>query len=194
MQLVKLSVGAVLAALASASAPAGAPPLATEIVAQGLSAPTYATFAPGDPSRVYVIEQGGVIKVVKDGVLQATPFLDISAIVPNETFNGLIGIAFHPGFETNGFFYLHHPLGASQFSSNRLALVRYTATSADVADPASRDEIMVLDYPSLPGHHVGGWIGFDDAGYLRIGLGDGGTTGQENPGGARSQSLDSPWG
>jgi glucose/arabinose dehydrogenase len=185
---------ATVVAVAALSLPAvaGAPELRTKIIASGLSAPTYATFAPGDPSRLYVIQQNGIIRVIKNDVLQPTPFLNIDALIPNETFNGLIGIAFHPDFQSNGYFYLHHPRGGG--SSDRLTLARYTATSADLADPGSREEILVLPYPALPGHHIGGWVGFGADGYLYVTTGDGNTTGGETAGGARSQSLSSPWG
>jgi len=145
------AAAALTAAAVTATAPAGTTPsLATEIVAQGLQAPTYATFAPNDPnaSRIFVIQQNGVIRVIKDGALLPTPYLDLNPIVPNQTFNGLIGIAFHPDYQTNGYFYLHHPLGPSSNNSNRISIARYTVSAdPDVADPASRDEIMVLDYP-----------------------------------------------
>jgi glucose/arabinose dehydrogenase len=179
--------------LGSSRAHGGDPPLATEIVASGLTAVTYVAAAPGDDSRLFAIQQNGIIRVIENGTLLPTAFLNIDALIPNETFNGLIGIAFHPDYENNGYFYLHHPRGGA--SSDRITIARYTVTANPaVADPGSREEILVLPYPALPGHHVGGWIGFGPDGYLYIPLGDGHTTGGENGGGARAQSLASPWG
>jgi glucose/arabinose dehydrogenase len=180
--------------LASASSSvAGDPALTTEVVATGLDVATYIASPPDDASRLFVTQQNGEIRVVEDGMLLATPFLDIANLVPNETFNGLLGIAFHPSYAKNGHFYLHHPRGAG--ASDRITIARYTASDdPNVADPTSREEIMVLPYPATPGHHVGGWIGFGPDGYLYVPLGDGNTTGGEAGGGARAQSLDSPWG
>jgi glucose/arabinose dehydrogenase len=184
-----------LAATAALTMPAlaGAPLLETELVVSGLNDPTYVAHAPGDADRLFVAEQGGAIRLVTNGVLQGTPFLDLAAIVPNETFNGLLGLAFHPDYETNGWFYVQHPMGGA--SSNRITIARYTVSAnPNVADAGSRQDILVVNYPALPGHHVGGWIGFGPDGHLYVGLGDGHTTGGEAAGGARSQSLASPWG
>jgi glucose/arabinose dehydrogenase len=171
----------------------GLPSLDTELVASGLTGANLVVAAPGDDSRLFVVQTNGIIRVIESGVLLTTPFLNIDAIVPNESFNGLIGLAFHPDYENNGYFYLHHPLGTT--TSNRLTIARYTVTAEpNVADPNSREEILVLNYPSLPGHHLGGSLNFGPDGYLYIPLGDGGTTGGETAGGARSQSLASPWG
>lgn len=179
--------------LGSSAAFGGDPPLATEIVASGLSAVTYVRAAPGDNTRLFAIQQNGIIRVIENGTLLPTPFLNIDALIPNETFNGLIGIAFHPDYQNNGFFYLHHPRGGA--TSDRITIARYTVTAdPNVADPASREEILVLPYPASPGHHLGGWLGFGPDGYLYIPLGDGHTTGGETNGGARAQSLSSPWG
>ncbi len=185
---------AVTAATLAPVAHAGGPALATEIVASGLSSPTYVAAAPGDDTRLFIIQQNGVIRLMKDGVLLPAPFLDLNSIVPNETYNGLLGIAFHPDYETNGYFYVQHPRGSSS-SSNRITVARYQVSAdPDLADAGSREEIYVESFPNSPGHHVGGWIGFGNDGFLYMGLGDGHTSGGESAGGARSQSLSSPWG
>ncbi len=190
---VSISAAMGVVALGSTYAYAGDPPLATEIVASGLNAVTYVTSAPGDTSRLFAIQQNGVIRVIESGVLLATPFLDLDIIIPDEPFNGLIGIAFHPDYENNGYVYLQHPRGGE--SSDRITIARYTVSAdPNVAVMASREEILVLPYPALPGHHVGGWIGFGPDGYLHVPLGDGHTSGGEDGGGARAQSLASPWG
>ncbi len=175
------------------SAAAADPPLFTEVVAAGLSSPTAVVSPPGDTTRLFVLQKDGVVRLVDDGVLLPTPFLDLRPLVPEEAWNGLLGLAFHPDFASNGTFYVHHPRGLT--TSDRLTIARYTLSAdPDVADPASRDEILVLPYPGIPGHHLGGWIGFGPDGYLRVPLGDGHTTGFEAGGGARAQDLASPWG
>ncbi len=189
--LLALLLGAVLGTQPRALA--GEAVVGSELLFSGLSSPTFVAQAPGDASRLFILEKGGLIHLALNDVLQPTPFLDLSALVPGEGFNGLLGIAFHPDYATNGYFYVHHPRGPA--SSDRLTIARYTVSAdPNVADPTSREEILVLPYPGLPGHHLGGWLGFGPDGYLYIPLGDGHTSGFEDGGGARSQSLASPWG
>ena len=188
-------IGAVFVAVLTApfAAHAGDPALTTEVFAQGLFKPDFVTFAPGDPERVFIVQQDGVIRVAVNGVLEAAPFLDASALQPSETFNGMLGLAFHPDYEASGYFYVHHTIGGG--SSTALTIARYTVTAdPNVADPASRHIVRQIGFPYFPGHHLGGWIGFGpNDGYLYIPLGDGGTTGDPD-GGARSQDLSEPWG
>ncbi len=87
-------------------------PLTTVRVASGLNRPVFATHAPGDFARLFIVEQRGVIKVLdlSTEIINPTPFLDINALVlgPLNSFDerGFLGLAFHPNYETNGFFYL----------------------------------------------------------------------------------------
>lgn len=190
-RLAMLGMATVVSAHAAAG---GLPALDTELVASGFTGANLVVAAPGDDSRLFVVQTNGVIRVIENGTLLPTPFLDLTSIVPSEAFNGLIGLAFHPDYQNNGYFYLHHPLGHGG-PSNRLTIARYTVTAnPNVADPNSRFEVLVLPYASTPGHHLGGAINFGPDGYLYIPLGDGGTTGGETAGGGRSQSLSSPWG
>ena len=141
-----------------------------------------------DTQRLFVLEQHGRVKLIVNGTLQATPFLNIDSLVPNQTYNGLLGLCFDPDFENNGFFYVQHTL-----SGNRVSVARYSVSgNPDLADHGSRETILEFPFPGV-GHHVGGWIGFGPDGYLYIPLGDGGTTG-DSAGGTRSQSLTSVWG
>ena len=188
---------ALLLLVVSAPVSAGEPDgeLATRVVVTGLFEPVYAASPPGDPSRLLILTQRGVIHLVKDGVLEATPFLDLTGTIADEGFNGLLGIAFHPDYANNGEFFLHFADGPGLQPSTELVIARFNVTgSGDTAAPASRDDILVLPYPTTPGHHLGGWIGFGPDGFLYIPLGDGGTTGQEQSGGLRSQDPASPWG
>src|SRR5438067_13308791 len=78
------------------------------LVASGLAHPTYVTAPPLDPNRLFIVEQPGRIRVVKNGRLQATAFLDITSRVESGGMEqGLLSVAFHPDFETNGFFYVN---------------------------------------------------------------------------------------
>jgi glucose/arabinose dehydrogenase len=134
--------------------------------------------------RVYVLEQGGLVRIVaKDGVT-ATTVIDLSTKVVTGGEAGLLGIAFHPKFAANGFVYLYFtaphvqqpaPAGVA-FQS---VLARYTSSDGGLTlDPASEKRILVVDQPFS--NHNGGTILFGKDGFLYWGLGDGGAGGDPN--------------
>src|SRR5213594_2619553 len=88
--------------------PEGAGNLRLEPVVSGLSAPLYLTTPPRDTARVFVVEQGGRIRVVQHGVLLPQAFLDISALISTGSEQGLLSVAFHPNYAANGFFYVDY--------------------------------------------------------------------------------------
>jgi glucose/arabinose dehydrogenase len=159
--------------------PTGLVPVTLEMVASGLTFPLYLTAPDGDP-RLFIVEKGGRIRIVKDGSLLPIPFLDISAHVSTGAEQGLLGLAFHPEYATNGRFFVHYtdPAGDTRVSGFRVS------ADPDVADPASEVSILAEDQP-FPNHN-GGQVLFGSDGYLYIMLGDGGSAG--DPGG-RGQSL-----
>ena len=167
--------------------------ITAELIHSGLTEPTYVTAIPDDTGRLFIVEKHGRVRLIKDGVLQQQSFLNIDSLVPDETWNGMLGLCFDPSFDTNGFFYVQHTRGTS--SSNRVCVARYTVSSddPDLADITSRHVIVELTYPGGNGFHVGGWIGFGPDDMLYIPMGDGGYSGDATAG-ARSQSLTSLWG
>lgn len=165
-----LLAGAVVLALSSV-APAF---LTTELVADGLNRPIYVTAPPGD-DRLFIVEQRGVIRLFKDGTLLAEPFLDITALVIDPSAfseQGLLGLAFDPGFSTNRLFYVHY-----SDNNGDTVIARYEADSVDpdVADPGSAEIVLAQAQPY--GNHNGGTIEFGPDGYLYFGFGDGGSAG-----------------
>ena len=162
----------------SEPAPAGFDPqriqLELERAWAGLSKPLGLVHAGDDSGRVFVLEQGGLIKVVENGQLLSRPFLDltgqVSAIGPGYSERGLLGLAFHPRFRDNGLFFVNYTdrRGDTQ-------VVRYRVSPADrnLADPASATTI--LSQPQPYANHNGGHLAFGPDGYLYIGLGDGGS-------------------
>jgi glucose/arabinose dehydrogenase len=152
-------------------------------LASGLASPTSVTSPPGD-ARLFVVQQTGEIRIVKDGQVLPTPFADLGKLVTAGGEQGLLGLAFHPDFAKNGrlFVYytarsrheqvweLHATPGADTISGSRTLLV-------DMADP----------FPN----HNGGDLEFGPDGYLYIGTGDGGSAGDP---GARSQNTKVPLG
>jgi len=120
--------------------------------------------------RLFVVEQRGVIKILNaDGSTNATSFLDIQSQVNFGGERGLLGLAFHPDYQNNGFFFVHYSdaQGDTQIS-------RFTVDSGnpDIADPSS--ELLILNVDQPQGNHNGGTITFGPGGFLYIALGDGG--------------------
>ncbi len=188
-----MSTAVAIGLLGVLSTAASAQTLTTTSVATGLTKPTQVAFAPGDESRLFVIEQRGIVKLIKNGSLQATAFLNIDSVVPEQTYSGLLGIAFHPNYANNGRFFLFHTTGATAAITIWLAEYTRSTTNPDLADATSRRVIFKLATPSTQGYHLGGSPLFGPDGLLYLPLGDGGYTGDPQ-GGTRSQSLSSLWG
>jgi len=162
------AVGAIalLVGLAFARASAGHAVTAGFVpYASGFTAPVYATSAPGDPTTLYVVEQGGVIKIVKNGQTTGT-FLDIHSIVKCCGERGLLSMAFSPHYTSNHLFYVSY----DDLSGNS-EIAQYTASNG-AGVPSSGKIILTVDQPTE--FHKGGQLQFDKRGYLYVGFGDGG--------------------
>ena len=142
-------------------------------VVSDLAAPVFVTGPPDGSGRLFVVEQGGVIRVVRDGVLLDEPFIDLSSLVQAGGERGLLGLAFPPGYGAGRRdFYVHF---SDRNGDTVVAQVQTRADDPDRADPASVRTILTQAQPYA--NHNGGWIGFDADGMLLIGLGDGGAGG-----------------
>jgi len=188
-------------------------------VATGMSAPLYGISPPNDP-RMFVLEQKGLVQIVQNGALQPGVALDIQSRVapPLNPANanderGLLGIAFHPGFNTPtspGFrtLYTYHsepvgtgvtfpaPNNATQNYKNLITEWKMSAADPNVVDPATRREI--VSFGKNAGNHNGGTIAFGPDGYMYLALGDGGNAKDAGashiePGG-NAQNLTTPLG
>jgi glucose/arabinose dehydrogenase len=155
----------------SATVPAG---FTEALLAGGLSAPTAMAIAPD--GRIFVCEQRGALRVVKDGVLLSTPFLNVSVDSSGE--RGLLGVVFDPAFETNHYVYVYYT-ALSPTRHNRVS--RFTA-NGDVAVPGSEVQLLNLNTLSNATNHNGGALHFGADGFLYIAVGD-------NANGANAQSL-----
>ncbi|MDX6574794.1 MAG: hypothetical protein QOE96_747, partial [Blastocatellia bacterium] len=140
----------------------------------GLSSPTAMEFAPD--GRLFVCLKGGSLRVIKNGVLLATPFVTLTVDSAGE--RGLLGIAFDPNFATNNFVYVYYTVPGSP-ANNRVS--RFTA-NGDVAVAGSETVLLNLDNLSGAGNHNGGAIHFGPDGKLYIAVG-------ENANGSNSQTL-----
>ena len=139
------------------------------------SSPIFLTHAGDSTNRVFVVEQAGRIKVFENSsaVLTTKEFIDISDRVASGGEMGLLGLAFHPDYEFNGYFYVNYTAN----NPRRTIIARYQVTSnPDSADKNS--EFIILTFNQPYSNHNGGWIGFGpDDNYLYIGTGDGGSGG-----------------
>jgi glucose/arabinose dehydrogenase len=149
-------------------------------VAAGLDFPLYLTSPPGD-ERLFIVQKGGAIRIMKGGTLLGAPFLDLTGQVSTKREQGLLGLAFPPDYASSGRFFVHYtdPLGDTRISAFRVS------HDPDRADPGSESVVLTADQPG-PAHN-GGQILFGPDGLLYIGLGDGASRDGNDRG--RGQSL-----
>jgi glucose/arabinose dehydrogenase len=149
----------------------------------GFANPVGLTSANDGSGRLFVVEKGGRIKVIAaDGTVLATPLLNISSRVSKGGEQGLLGLAFHPNFRTNGKFYVNFTNLAGDTAINEY---RLSPPSSNHVTLAGR-RVLTIDQPYA--NHNGGHIAFGPDGFLYIGMGDGGSAGDP---GNRAQSLTS---
>lgn len=143
------------------------PGLVGTVVASGFSSPLHLTAPASDP-RLFVVEKPGRIRIVENGQLHATPFLDISNLVSTGSEQGLLSLTFHPQYAANGYFYVNYT-----DTSGNTRVVRYTVSAdPNVADAASAKLILTVAQPAS--NHNGGHVLFGPDGMLYIAMGDGG--------------------
>lgn len=156
-----------------------------EQVASGFS--NIVKVAHAEDERLFIVERSGRIKIIDaDKNTLATPFLDIDNRVVatgGQSEQGLLGMAFHPQYATNGFFFLHY---TNNSGNSEIARFKVSDSDPNVADADSETSVITIDQPF--GNHNGGEIAFGPDGYLYIGMGDGGSG---NDPGNRSQNPQS---
>jgi hypothetical protein len=139
-------------------------------ISSSLNGALYAT-APADDDRLFVVEKSGYIALFKDDVENASKFLHIATMVSGDGEQGLLGMAFHPDYNSNGLFYVYYT-DKSAPAGNTVVAEYSVSANPDLADSLSRRVILEVDQPDV--NHNGGMIDFGADGYLYIGLGDGG--------------------
>ncbi len=184
-QIAAVSLGLLLAGIARTARAADFLPtdgLRLEPIAAGLNNPLWLT-APAGDSRLFIVEQPGRIRIVRDGQLLAAPFLDLTAQVSDGNEQGLLSVAFHPDYARNGFFFVNFtdPRGDTRVE-------RFTVSSdPDRADPATRKLILTVPQPFA--NHNGGLVLFGPDRMLYIGMGDGGSAGDPMGNGQNRNTL-----
>jgi glucose/arabinose dehydrogenase len=139
-------------------------------VTGGLAAPIGIAHAGDGSGRLFVVEQAGTVRVVQGNKLQGGAFLDIAGKVNAGGERGLLGLAFHPEFETNRWLFVHYTRGDGDIVISRL-----TANAAGTAAPSGSEVILFTIEHSAQTNHNGGPMAFGPDGYLYIGIGDGGS-------------------
>jgi len=144
-------------------------------VASGFSHPLDVQQPDDNSGRLFVVEQGGHIEIIQsDGTRAAAPFLDVSGRSGFTTGDemGLLGLAFHPNYASNGHFYVNYTRNNGTQIQTIIAEFTASAANANFADPSTENILLTVDQPSPI--HKGGSLAFGKDGFLYIGLGDGG--------------------
>ncbi|MBI3771068.1 MAG: PQQ-dependent sugar dehydrogenase [Deltaproteobacteria bacterium] len=143
--------------------------IASVRVAAGLSSPLFVTAPRLDPNRVFVVEQGGRIRIIKNGILLPTAFLAIESKVNFSGEQGLLSMAFHPDYETNGRFFVYY-----SNTDGDITIARYQVSgNPDLADDTSEKILLTINH-QFANNHNGGQLQFGPDGYLYAATGDGG--------------------
>jgi len=152
--------------------------IALQSFATGFNSPVEIANA-GD-SRLFVVQQGGLIRILNsNGTVNATPFLNLSTIISSGGERGLLGLAFHPNYTTNGFFFVNYTN-----TSGNTVIARYSVSANPNIANTTGTILMTIAQPFT--NHNGGSIKFGPDGYLYIGMGDGGSGGDP---GNRAQNI-----
>ncbi|HET9344681.1 MAG TPA: PQQ-dependent sugar dehydrogenase [Candidatus Limnocylindrales bacterium] len=147
--------------------------VALRSVASGFNRPVLLTNAGDGSGRRFVVEQVGYVRAIQNGAPSGTPFLNVSGRVVCCGERGLLGLAFHPAFKTNGKLYVNYT--RSSDGATVIDEYRVTSNPNNVDEAATRRQLLVVAQPYT--NHNGGGMAFGKDGYLYIGMGDGGSSG-----------------
>lgn len=158
------------------------------VVPSGLSSPIGVTNAGDGSGRLFVIERCGKIRIVRNGALLPTPFLDIGPegtnVISCGGERGLLGLAFHPSYASNDSFYVYYTRSAD----GAITIARYQASSNPDVAGTTGTVLLVIPHPGQSNHN-GGWMEFGQDGYLYLATGDGGGGGDPSDNGQNLTSL-----
>ena len=158
--------------------------VAVAVAVDGLSAPVDVTNAGDGTGRLFIAEQAGRIRIVRDGALVDRPFLDIIGRIKSGGERGLLGLAFHPDYPTDPRVFVDY---TDRDGNTVVASFRVSATNPNQADPDSETILLHIRQPFA--NHNGGAVVFGPDGMLYIGMGDGGSGGDPQGNGRRLDTL-----
>ena len=161
--------------------------LQLQTISTSLSSPVFMTAPPGDSTRLFVVEQGGLIRVlnVGSGSPLTDPFLDIRSLLSTGGERGLLGMAFDPQYATNRRFYVYYTNNGGD-----IVIAQYfrNATNANLADSSPATILLTVEHSTFSNHN-GGMVAFGPDGCLYAGVGDGGSGGDPSDNGQNKFSL-----
>ena len=144
---------------------------------------------PDDASgRFFVVEQRGLVRIIQNGSVLASPFLDISGKVYFSGESGLLGVTFHPGYAQNGHFYVNYVRIVNSQRQSIIAEYKVLPTDPNQADLSSERILLTVNQPAFDNHKAG-QLAFGSDGFLYFGLGDGGSSGDPFGNGQNTQVL-----
>ncbi len=160
------------------------PAVKLQLISGGISQPVSISHADDGSGRIYVVEQGGRIRIVQNGSLNAVAFLDIHTLVSCCGERGLLGLAFPHNYAGKSHFYVYYTN-----TNGDIVIARYnTSANRDLADPNSGVIVLTIGHPSFSNHN-GGQLAIGPDGYLYAGVGDGGSGGDPNNHGQSLNTL-----
>jgi glucose/arabinose dehydrogenase len=167
------------------------PPAAitTQVVVSGLNSPLDLEQPNDGSGRLFVVEQGGTIRIIQSKSLLPQAFLNISSKVVFDAEMGLLGVAFHPSFAANRKFYVNYVRNAGGQIQSVIAEYLASATNPNQSDPATEHILLTVDQAGNFGNHKAGQLAFGPDGFLYFGLGDGGGSGDPFGHGQNRQTL-----
>lgn len=169
------------------------PDVKLKLIATGLTGPVAMDCPKDESMRIIICEQTGKIKIIKKGLILEKPFLDVGSKLDgaNKIYSekGLLGIAFHPKYKSNGKFYIYYsaPEADKKFDHKSILAEYKVTANADIADMTSQKIILEIKQPEA--NHNGGQLAFGPDGFLYIGLGDGGGAGDNHGEKGNGQNL-----
>ena len=167
--------------------------LSLKLIASDLEGPVGMAVGNDGSNRLFVIEQEGRIRIIKNGNLLPQPFLDITSIVDHGSAmyseKGLLGLAFHPQYKSNGKFYIYYSAPTSvKGMDNKSVIAEYSVSSSN-PDAANTNGRIVLEIQEPESNHNGGCLQFGPDGFLYIGVGDGGGGGDKHGSTGNGQNM-----
>jgi glucose/arabinose dehydrogenase len=183
MRTLRASV-AVAATLLGLSSPVLAAIQLVPVVSSGISSPTFVGNAGDGSNRLFITERAGIVRVLQPGSSTPTVFLDIRTKIVSGGEQGLLGLAFHPLYESNGRFFVYY----TRAGDGTLVLAEYkvSTSNSDIADPTEK-VLLTIPHPTNTNHN-GGMLAFGPDGFLYIGVGDGGA-GNDPPNNAQNVDV-----